>query len=301
MLNRAAWLLWAVLLAGCFGAGSGHGQAGKDTGSASEQFNVPANALAIRGVTTDEAIVPQEGVRVVLDDVRNTTTAATGAFAFADVTPGAHVLKTSRARLLDTTTVVNVRAPSDPVVRIVMPRDLETRPYHQVAKVDMFLQCGASVNDDYSDSTCQAPNGASDIACSTVSVCLGHPMAHNGLVEVDPGLGAIQFAQAEGVWDPTNPSSDRLQFLSAARTPGAVEFNNGTTSIGPNPVIMPWNQTRLQGAQVGQGHVFVFQVYPAGQGVVLNQKVELFVTAFFHYAPPQGWTLYADGEPQDPP
>jgi hypothetical protein len=64
---------------------------------------------------------------------------------------------------------------------------------------------------------------------------------------------------------------------------------------------MPWNQTRLQGAQVGQGHVFVFQVYPAGQGVVLNQKVELFVTAFFHYAPPQGWTLYADGEPQDPP
>jgi hypothetical protein len=292
--------LLAMAMAGCSGDGGPADANGTDR-VGFEEFALPADGLAVRGVVVNEAIVPQRDVRVVLDGGRNTTTTANGTFAFADVAAGVHVLKAGRLGLLEATTTVSVQTPDDPVVRIVMLVDAETVPYHQVLHVEMFLQCGVGAPGT-SYSTCQTPNGASDIVCVTLSVCLGHPLEHNGLVEVDPGPGAPEFSQAEAVWDATNPSAEELLWNMFARTPGTIDFDNGTGLDGPSPVIMPWNKTELAGAQIGQGKIFVFQVYPSSEtpGVVLQQRVDLFITLFYNYSPAEDWTLAADGEPVDP-
>lgn len=290
-------LAMAVALSGCAGQQTGAGPEGGEP-SGFEEFGIPADALALRGVVVNEAIVPQANVTVTLDDERTATTTASGTFAFVDIAAGVHVVRAARAGLLETTATVSVQSAEDPIVRIVMPADAETRPYHQVQKVEMFLQCGVGAG-GVSYSTCQTPNGASDIVCDTASVCLGHPLDHNGLVEVDPGTVAPDFAQAEAVWEATSPGAARLLWNMWARERGTLDFDNGTGFDGPSPVIMPWNKTQLVEGLIGQAKLFVFQVYPMSDGasLVLQQRIDLFLTTFYNTTPREGWTLSADGEP----
>lgn len=295
----AAMAMLAVVLAGCSDAG-GPAAGGADA-TGFEQFEIPDDVLALRGVVVNEAIVPQQDVVVTLDDGPNTTTTASGTFVFVDVAPGVHVVRATKAGLLETTTTVSVAGLDDPIVRLVMAADAETRPYHQVLRVEMFLQCGVGAA-GASYSTCQTPNGAVDIACDATGVCLGHPLDHNGLVEVDPGLAAPDFAQAEAVWEASSPGAERLVWNMWARERGTLNFDNGTGYQGPTPVIMPWNKTLLIDGQIGPGKQFVFQVYPWSDDAsyVLQQRIDLFVTTFYNYLPPEGWTLSADGEPEAP-
>ena len=303
---RWTWV-WALaaatLVAGCGDASSKKAPAEPQ---GFEGFVVPEGTLAIRGVVVNEAIVPLEGATVTLPDGKSTTSNEHGAFAFIDVEAGTYLLTASKPGFTGASASVDVVGEDDRVVRIQLISDPTTAPWSQTVSVRGFLQCGIGLPAGSSYSACQTPNGASEIACDTSGdvVCLGQPMDHRGILEVAVPDGLPMFAQAEAVWDATNPSAQDLLWQSFARHPGTLEFNDAESAQGPSPLLMPWNQTRLQDNEIGVGQVFVFQVYPAssttGGNVVLQQQVELFVTTFYHYAPPEGWS-FAEHGPALPP
>lgn len=294
-------VLAGLILAGCASPAK---PAAQDDGSF-DDFDIPEGTLALKGVVVNQAIVPLEGATVVLDDGASARTTDKGAFVFVDVEPGVHVLKVTKPGFRETTTTATVAGADDPIVRVLLEADPENLPWHQITAVKGFLQCGIGIPGGGSYSACQTPVGAVDILCdvSGDAVCLPYVNDHRGILTIDVTTGLPTYAQAEAVWNPTSPNSDRLTWSSAARTPGELEFHNSTSFTGPSPLLMPWDHGRLADSDVGVTRGFVFQVFPESGGVgnlVLQQRVELFVTVFYNYLPPEGWSLALDGEPEPP-
>jgi hypothetical protein len=122
-------------------------------------------------------------------------------------------------------------------------------------------------------------------------------------MHIDADAGIPDFAQAEAVWQATTANSNVLTWSFSARAPDTLEFDNGTSFTGESPLVMPRDAAWLVDGFVGVERNFVFQVFPESGGVgnlVLQQKVELFVTTFFNFLPEEGWTLTADGDPNRP-
>lgn len=295
--------LLAVTLAGCGSPPKPHGD--DATGSGFEEFEIPADSLALRGVVVDQAIVPLQGAAVRLEDGRQVNTTDKGTFAFIDMEPGSYLVTAAKPGYVGASTTVTVAGPDDRIARLLQS-DPGTLPFHETVSKRGLLQCGIGLPPSGSYSACQTPNGAVDILCafSGGAACLAYPLEHRGILEIEVQDGLVpHYVQAEAIWDATSPNSEVLSWSSASRTRGTLEFNNNTLLTGPSPLVIPWPQSRLVDGGIGQGQIFVFQVFPESGGVgnlVVQQQVELFVTSFYHYAPPEGWTLAADGEPVDP-
>lgn len=295
--------LLAVALAGC-GAPAKSGKGSTDSGF--EEFEIPEDALALRGVVVDQAIVPLQGAAVRLEDGRETNTTEKGTFAFVGMEPGSYLVTAAKPGYIGASTTVTVASADDPIARVQLTYDPGTLPFHETVSKKGLLQCGMGLPSGGSYSICQTPNGAVDILCdvSGDAVCLDYPLQHRGILEIDVQDGLVPlYVQAEAVWEATSANSEVLTWSSASRTRGTLQFNNNTSFTGPSPLVIPWDHGRLVDGEIGQGQIFVFQVFPESGGIgnlVLQQQVELFVTSFYHYTPPEGWTLANDGEPVDP-
>ena len=241
----------------------------------------------IRGVVVDASITPLAGALVELvGQGQNVTTGDSGAFAFKDVVPGMHFVKASLRNHESTQTSVDVVAGvAEPeVVRVLLVRVPGTEPYAVGAVFEGYINCSVRI-----------PAAGFNDGCGVFGdIVLGSTQRIDLLYE---GAG-IQWWQGELVWDATNVASERLCLGLH------VETMAGDDVCGPNPVVQAMNRTLVEINDLESGEAFEIYVYPdhlaadVSGNLVAQQAFKVVHYAFYNFAPVDGWTFFADGEPQ---
>ena len=303
-VGRLGLALTFVLVAGCAGAaGSVPDQTGSDPAFAS-----------IHGIVVDDAIRPLAGVRVELDGAANTTSDAEGAFAFAAVPPGVHVVRATKVGFADTVAQAVVRAGEQgPLLKLVLVADLSTLAYAETQAIEGYVECGM-YGASFRYATCGTANVASLIACSTFNVCMGN-VTQDRYIVVQSFARQPDFLVAEVVWTPTQSLGEKLQVYIGAATAedlAAASTNDYNGTIGPSPLYVTMNKTMLVDSGLGHDAMFLSQTFAApslkpcdfgacGVGLVVQQRFTYYLTSFFGYEPTKEWRFVADGAPPLPP
>lgn len=288
---RMACVVGFVLLAGCSGDVPDPPPRPELVAPDSfEEFDLQETAPqsgVIRGVVVDASITPLAGAFVELvGQGQNVTTGDSGAFAFKDVVPGMHFVKASLRSHESTQTSVDVVAGvAEPeVVRVMLPRVPGTEPYAVGAVFEGFINCSIRI-----------PAAGFNDGCGVFGdIVLGSTQRIDLLYE---GSG-IQWWQGELVWDATNVASERLCLGLYAETMA------GDDVCGPNPVVQAMNRTLVEINDLESGEAFDLFVYPdhlaadVSGNLVVQQGFKVVHYAFYNFAPADGWTFVADGEPK---
>jgi hypothetical protein len=267
----------------------------------------------LQGIAVDDAIRPLEGVRVELDGAANATTDAQGAFLFEGVTPGAHVVRATKAGFADTVAQA-VLGPNEepPLLKLVLVPDLSTLAYAETQAIEGYVECGM-YGASFRYATCGTGNVASLIACSTFNVCLGN-LTQDRYIVVQSFARQPDFLVAEVVWTPTQALGEQLQVYIGAATPedlAAASTNDYNGTIGPSPLYVTMNKTMLVDSKLGHEAMFLSQTFAApslkpcefgacGVGLVVQQRFTYYLTSFFGFEPSKEWRFVADG-PALPP
>lgn len=271
---RVAAVLVLLLLAGC--------------SDAPDDVVVVADAPeggSIRGVVLDTTITPVVAANVTIDgfDVAAVTN-PDGAFGFDGLEPGAYILRADATGFVASSAQVTVVAGGVADAKLVMQPEQSVTPFVQPFQWDGFLQCSYRV-------LITADN------CPT------------GDSEITHGLDAIPaFVQSELVWTASQDLGDALSFQYSY--PNTAE--DYLEAEGASPLILTADQALIDKEGLGDGLDVYMRVFTShlpettpptghwGVGLQLDQEFTVFTHAYFHYAPPAGWTFLADGEPPAP-
>lgn len=298
-------LLSAVALAGCADEA---GTVPEEELEGLEDLEATDTTGVIRGVVLDAAIVPIEGVTVAIGSIdRETTTNADGAFGFQDLEPGTYFLE-FRKPGWDTTqssteVVAGVSAP--PVLKVQMLRLPGTEPFYSALHYQGYIGCAFKAANYVFPNQCSAAGDPDrfdilDFGTQIVPETLQTEIVWRQTQEFGRDLGTIQYVENEAgerqrvgnVWGPS-PLICRVEL-------DAVCDNGDGTGGGGDGL----NTTRFPGKYFASVYAACYQQCvpgtAVGAGIILQQDYDLYATAFFNYAPPEGWTLQLDG-PFEPP
>lgn len=293
-----------TLLAGCNGGGNPSGDDGLVDDEEFKDLQATADTGIIRGIVVNEAIVPIAGATISLNlgpNVRNTTSADSGAFGFDGLAPGTYFLTVSKAGFLtiqqSTDVVAGQAAP--PLLRVQLVADPVQRPYFVPYQFDGFIACSARYFIE-GRNLCGAVDERDD------------PLKDIDLERVPT------FAQGELVWESTQSLGDELSF-NWRRDDTSRDY---VDIEGPSPLVLRANESLLTENEVGAGQPLRTVVFTAhnsateppcvpeevpqvggcywGVGMQLNQQFKLYVHVFYNMLPPEGWTFGADGDPPQP-
>lgn len=297
------WSSWSVpatmlvVLAGCSVPGPTGAQ---DDFALDGELVATDSTGVIRGVVVDEAVVPVVGAAVAVTALGlETTVDDNGAFGFSGVEPGNHFLTVSKQGYQSQQASVAVEAGVDqpPVLRIQLLRDPATAPYVTPFQFTGFMKCSLS----YIALCGVAPDETGD----------------SFLAEFELAAPPT-WINMEAVWEGTQPTGDQMN-LNVGATP-AGPGTTFATNQGPSPLLAQANATTLAEHSVGAGEnlvgrMFAWEMegtgiddhtgmcvpvvlttYCQGPGAAIDQEFELFVHAFFHYAPPEDWRFTEDPE-----
>lgn len=299
----AAVLVVLAGLAGCAGKAS----------DADGPAAAPGTAT-LRGVVVDDAIRPVAGARIDVDGAPgNGTTAADGLFEVPGLQPGAHVLRAAKAGYADAVTQVDLRAGEDPpAVKLVLLADASSLAYAEVQKIDGYVECGTDTFNSHF-AACGTGNVGSFIACAQAGVCQGNVSSDRYIV-IQRFDRTPTFLVVEVAWEATQSLGTSLAVWLGSATQEQLKFYPETpdvwnTTEGPSPLYGTMNGTMLVDSGIGDDSWFLAQVFagdagqtgPAALGVVLQQRFEMFLTAFYGYEPPATWRFAVDGRPPEPP
>lgn len=269
-----------------------------------ESLEATEDTGIIRGVVVDPSVTPIADVTVALTGSgREATTNDNGAFGFGDLEPGTYFLRAEKVGFNATQTSVEVVAGDDtpPVVRIQMAPDAATTPYVQSFQFNGYMACSLSY----------------------IALC-GLPVVDEttqdnflATFELD---GPPAWINMEAVWEGTQPTGDQFN-MNMGRTP-AGPATTCCTAQGPSPLLITANATTIQEGGIGtEGDLVhrmfawemegtgiddhtgqcvpvVLTTYCQGPGVAIDQQYEVFVHAFFHHTPPEGWRFTEGPVPQ---
>lgn len=257
-----------------------------------------ATTGVIRGVVVDEAVVPVAGATVAIAALgRETTVDEGGAFGFGAVEPGNHFLTVAKLgyQTQQASVVVEAGVDQPPVLRVQLVRDPATTPYVTAYQFTGFMKCSLS----YIALCGVAPDETGDSFLAEFEVTA--PPA---------------WVNMEAVWEGTQPTGDQMN-LNMGATPAGPD-TTCCTAQGPSPLLAQANKTVLAEYGVGAGEnligrMFAWEMegtgiddhtgqcvpvvlttYCQGPGAAIDQEFELFVHAFFHYAPPEDWRFTSD-------
>lgn len=290
----------SVLVAGC---AKPTAQATDDAFVQEDSFDdyaldeTPPELGVIRGVVLDAKLAPLAGVLIELVDpsqngtaaaARNLTTGDDGVFAFRDVPPGAAFIKASLAgyETTQSSTVVAAGVQEPEVVKLLLQRIPGTEPYAVGTVWDGFIQCSVRI-----------PAAGFNDGCGVYGN-LG--LGSSQRIEVVYEGQGMRWWQAEVTWDASSATSERLCADVSAAT-----FAGGPL-CGPSPVVQAMNRTHIEANDLEAQEPFEVVVYPdhfaadVSGNVVLQQGFRIVHYVFYNFAPPEGWTFAADGEPVPP-
>ncbi len=268
--STALALVGMLLLAGCSNhGGSEQTNSVLDVPDASVDLGSGSGALA--GVVVDEAIRPVPRAYVSAEGQFNVTTDEQGQFVVKDLAPGLYMFQVTAPGFLPVHTGVEVEGGDAAPVRLLLTHDPRPQPkhqtYHFTGHVDLWL--GQKLVEDAagtSDCTCifeVVPDGV--VRTWVVEANGTYTLENPGLAPhaIAPARGTVAWSVAsqEGV-----KQSGQQNFPFTAHVPGDPYDN----STGPYAI-------QLTGAN-----------WPAGQ-----IDYELYVTAFYVNAAPEGWSFLA--------
>ncbi|HEX9816597.1 MAG TPA: carboxypeptidase-like regulatory domain-containing protein [Candidatus Thermoplasmatota archaeon] len=267
---------------------------------------------AILGVVTDESLHPLEGVTLGLDGETTTATGIDGAFSFAKVLPGEHVIAASRDGYIESLQAVDIVAGEVTEARIRLTSTASASAFYETKIVTGLIGCGAAV----------LTAGVQ----TTPALCYANALAPPSINQhiTDFILGERQEAWTgfwvETTWQSTQAfgGSMNIDWWTAsapAGTTGRVaEVINDANLEGPSPLRATFNVTAVQGPSQSQiagasnfcekvciisgGHFASSQRLAgdaAGVGLTLQQRFDDYLTVFHHLDPPTDFSALADG------
>ncbi len=249
----------------------------------------------IRGIVVDSSIVPVMDATISIASLdRVETSNEHGAFGFSNVPPGSYFLNVERQGFAPTQLSVEVEAGEEnpPIAKVQLQRDASTTPYHTPYQFRGFMKCSLSYI-----ALCGAP-------------VVDEATGDNFLATFELA-GPPTWINMESVWEGTQPTGNQMN-LNMGRTP-AGPSTTCCAAQGPSPLLVQANATTIAESGIGTegdliGRMFswemagtgiddhtgmciyvVLTTYCQGPGVTLEQEFELFVHAFYHYAPPAEW------------
>lgn len=329
-VSRQAWVLLALVVAGCSG--------GQDAaGDASQALAAGEGVLA--GVVVDEAVRPLPGaaINVTAEGVRlNATTGDDGLFRFVGLAPGTYVVEAGKRfySAHQQAVVVLGDVPDPPLVRLQLVFEPASAPFAAVYKHEGFHECGSNVM-----RVCSNVNIATWIVvCGQTggAVCPGNVTADRSVFfqQID---GPPTFLQAELAWDPTTPVGTELSFLIGGGTEDELKGGVGLPAYnytsGPSPLMVrvsnhegpdawcrnvpdpPCTEDALNNSRIGVERALLGQVDagptakfapcdtvdPCGAGWSMQQAFTLYTSVFYGYEPPLDWLFTVAGAPPPPP
>lgn len=309
----AVLLLAATVLAGCANASEETPGASADPSPATE---VAARG-SLRGVVVDDRIIPIVGANVTAtaEGVQlNTTTLEDGSFGF-DVEPGLYLVDAAKPGYSPLRKAVTVSSEeAGPVHVFQLPFDAATGPFASQMTMKVFLECSAG-----GAAVCALPEIVLCIVTGMAGQACPHLRDETTTYFIDEFFtGAARIpthVQVEGLWDATQPAGEAINF--AMWSTSKDEWDNGRQGPffgnhdSPSPMIARFNETRLTDAEVGTLRGLRIGLFSGSSiqgmpgptwlwGAVVNQDIDLFVTAFYGYAPPEEWTFVETGEVPQP-
>ncbi len=269
----------------------------------------------IRGVVVDAAIRPLSGVSisvVVNADDATTFSNEAGAFGFSNVPPGQYVIEASKAGYFAGQATASVVAGDErpPAVKIQLDVDASTTPYVQPETYTGFIECTTSQL-----VVCGAPNLVSGLVCDNDGPCLGEITKDRYTPTIDFDHNAT-LIQTEMVWESSQAFSPDL-FLQQEALESGCEGNRTLllNAKGPSPILAPVPGDILADAGIGgEACGIYYSVFSGGVtqtpdlppygpldiGFTVQQDFQLFIHAFYHFLPDEGWRFTEHGEPRIP-
>ncbi len=283
-MRGALFAILILLLAGC--ADPAPPEQIDDTTAADENIEATKDTGVIRGVVVDPQINPIPGAKIVVrGQEMETESLEDGSFAFSGLEPGAYFLDVTKLGYGTVQTSATVVAGVDKpeMIRVQLVEDLSSLPFTTLESFNGYLQCGVGLG----------PVGSTN------------PCAFTGSVNV---FGAsftpdLNTSQIEMIWEGTNALGDGLDI--GILTPGTL--SNFAGSDGPSPRILTVAGDAITSRYEGSD-TFTLRLFPGnnanganpGISVVIEQRVEIFVTNFYGFNPDEGWAFITDGEHEIP-
>lgn len=252
----------AVTLAGCTDGGT---PAAPDP-DGFEEFGIPADALALRGVVVNEAIVPLVTAWVNVTGPNgfqaNLTTNDDGAFGRDGLEPGDYFMTAGKAGFntmqASTTVVANVANPD--AVKIVLTADPASQPYPEQFAIDGYISCSARIM----------------LTAVPAGECQESDYSQEAYTFEDGELARMpDFIQSEMTWESTQSLGDAMSLVSecfsgTASEPDPCPDGNLVVnrSEGSSPLIIEVNRTLVEQFRIGDGatgNPFRLRVFAAGR------------------------------------
>lgn len=218
----------ATVLAGCTGGTDGE-DAAPPADFGALDLEATATTGILRGIVVDEAIRPLAGADIgtTLPDgaVRNTTSAADGAFGFDGLPPATYFLTIRMPGYLtqqaNADVVAGLAEPA--LVKVLLVADPASLPYTAIYQYDAFVACSFTL-----------------VMVSFAACGLAAEQTNNAfLVEYRPDKPP-SFIQIEAVWDSTQVLGGELGLSVTALGPPQVGVNS---TSGPSPIHITINET----------------------------------------------------------
>ena len=288
--------LLALALAGCSEGGGGGG------GPAA----LPANSGMLNGVVVTGAIVPiaNASVRVTPGDLEASTD-PDGAFSFGPLEAGSYRVEASAPGYATGFAVVNVGPTVVDVINVVLQATSTDVPYFEVQHLEAYIECsyaqniGGVVGGDFS---CF---GLTDLV---LDVKIDNDVNHFPLRINSGGFKGLLF---EMVWSPQATMPEFAAFLRSAVAVGEVgglgQEQQFWVDSGPSP-LQAWVLQGIENDGAYDGDVFhpdptvgaEYEILvggvtsgdqPAEVAFALNQRLDLFVTTFYHVLGDPGYSM----------
>lgn len=301
----AVGLLAVALLAGCSGGGAT---------DARPDLALEPGKGAIAGVVVDEAIRPVSGAAVLVQGAaqqRNATTGADGTFTVSDLEPGTYVLVAQHPLFDRVQASVEVAEGDTAAAKLQLTRQIFATPYSATQSFDGFLVCSVGFF-VYASEECGEGVG---VPCEVpVLGCQRVGGQGNNNAQWDFWLdgGFVRELVVDMVWETSSPTFDEAYLVLATDwtcdpfcignelniTTGldplrlTATITNGTAKANTGDVNVT-SETRFS--------TFVWPDWGHGDAsdadVAVNQKFQVFATAFYHLPGPPGWTFLSGEKP----
>ena len=270
-------LLVSTALAGCSGGGKG----GRDEAPEADFDELGLEATSttgvIRGIAVDEAIRPLGGVSIgtALADgsVRNTTSAADGAFGFDGLPPGSYILRAGKTGYLSVQANAEVVAGVDepPIVKVLLVADPASLPYVSSFVYDAFVACSFT------------------FPVVSFAACGVAEEATNNEFLVDYEADKVpDWVQTEAVWETTQELGNELGLSITDFHSGPQVTVNATD--GPSPIYITVNRTTAERFEYGVNNTITIRLFSTeltGTDAVPEEQVHA-VWASSLYGPVNG-------------
>ena len=227
-------------------------------------------------------------------------------FGFDDLEPGTYFLKFSKPGWGSTQASNDVVAGDSlpAVMKVQMMRLPGTEPFASYLHYQGYIGCAFKAANFVFPNSCEAVGDPDqydilNFDTNIVPEVLQSEIVWKHTQEIGSQMGTIQYVEdAEGerqrignVWGPS-PLVCKV-----------TKTEQCTNSDGTGGGGAPLNETGFPGRFYASVYTACYPqciVGAVGAGVILQQEYDLYATAFFNYAPPEGWTLQTDGQ-FDPP